>query len=146
MIPLPATPLRVVLDTNVLLSLFVFADSRFAPLRQRLEAGEWQAVSDERCLGEYRRVLAYPEFGLDAAGQAAAFAAYLALVEQVAPPLEAMAPLPECEDPDDQKFLEVARDGRAQCLITSDKALLKLARRQRLAGRFAILAPEAALK
>jgi predicted nucleic acid-binding protein len=39
---------RVVLDTNVLLSLFVFADSRYAPLRERLESGEWLALTDDR--------------------------------------------------------------------------------------------------
>ena len=31
---------RVVFDTNVLVSLYVFADSRFAPLRERIENGE----------------------------------------------------------------------------------------------------------
>ena len=49
---------RVVLDTNVLLSLFVFADSRYARLRERLTAGELIALTDGRCLGEFRRVLA----------------------------------------------------------------------------------------
>ena len=64
---------RVVLDTNVLLSLFVFADSRYAPLRGRLESGEWRALTDQRCLHEFQRVLAYPMFSLDAAGQQARF-------------------------------------------------------------------------
>jgi len=137
---------RVVLDTNVLLSLFVFADSRFAPLRHRLEAGELLALSDERCLSEYRRVLAYPMFSLDEASQAAAFAAYAKRVERVATAIGSKAPLPECKDRDDQKFLEVARDGKADCLVTSDKALLKLARRKRLAHLFQILTPEQALQ
>lgn len=137
--------MRVVLDTNVLVSLFVFADSRFAPLRGRLEAGEWRALTDDACLGEFRRVLGYPQFGLDAAAQEGAFAAYDRLAERLTERPAERAPLPRCKDGDDQKFLELARDGGAQWLVTSDKALLKLARRQRLAGRFRILTPEAAL-
>ncbi len=138
--------MRIVLDTNVLLSLFVFADSRFAPLRERLEQGKWQAITNDACLAEFRRVLAYPQFGLDEEDQARAFVAYDALAERVAVrPEEELSPLPRCKDKDDQKFLEVARDGGAAWLVTSDKALLKLARRQRLAGWFRILTPEAAL-
>lgn len=135
---------RVVLDTNVLLSLFVFADSRYAPLRERLEGGEMVALTDQRCLGEFRRVLAYPMFSLDAAAQGAAFDAYAAHATLVAAPADA-AVLPECRDRDDQKFLEVARDGGADWLITSDKALLKLARRGRLARLFRILTPDQAI-
>jgi uncharacterized protein len=136
---------RVVLDTNVLLSLFVFADSRYAPLRGRLESGEWQALTDERCLREFRRVLAYPMFSLEAAAQEKAYAAYRALADLVPAATEPLA-LPKCMDPDDQKFLEVARDGDAQWLVTSDKALLKLARRRKLAHLFGIITPERALK
>lgn len=137
---------RVVLDTNVLLSLFVFADSRYAPLRGRLESGAWLALTDPRCLHEFQRVLAYPMFSLDATAQAAAYEAYARLTTVVAAtPVDPVA-LPECEDPDDQKFLEVARDGSAQWLVTSDKALLKLARRKKLAHLFGIVTPGKALE
>ena len=116
---------RVVLDTNVLLSLFVFADSRYARLRERLTAGELIALAD--------------------AAQRAAFDAYTALSGIVPAAAEPLA-LPQCRDPDDQKFLEVARDGNADWLVTSDKALLKLARRRKLAHLFAIITPERALE
>lgn len=136
---------RVVLDTNVLLSLFVFADSRYAPLRGRLESGAWRALTDPRCLHEFQRVLAYPMFSLDAAAQVAAFEAYCRLSETVAAAAVPVV-LPECKDPDDQKFLEVARDGSARWLVTSDKALLKLARRKKLAHLFGIVTPDRALE
>jgi putative PIN family toxin of toxin-antitoxin system len=139
------TAVRVVLDTNVLLSLFVFADSRYAPLRGRLESGEWRALTDARCLHEFQRVLNYPMFSLDAPAQEAAYTAYVALVETV-PPAAEPQPLPLCKDGDDQKFLEVARDGNAQWLVTSDKALLKLARRRKLAHLFGIVTPDGALE
>ena len=137
--------LRVVLDTNVLLSLFVFADSRYAAMRAAIVGGSWLALTDARCLGEFRRVLAYEMFGLDAAAQAAAYGAWAALA-QVPPPAPAEpVVLPPCKDPDDQKFLELARDGGAQLLVTSDKALLRLARRKRLAHLFRILTPDQAM-
>ncbi len=135
---------RVVLDTNVLLSLFVFADSRYAHLRERLESGEWVALTDERCLGEFRRVLAYAMFSLDDDTQRAAFEAFARHATIVAAATDAV-PLPQCRDTDDQKFLEVARDGQARWLVTSDKALLRLARRRKLAHLFDIITPDQAL-
>lgn len=135
----------VVLDTNVLLSLFVFKDSRYAAMRCALDDGRWMALTGAACLEEFRRVLAYPLFGLDAAAQAAALGAYTAIAVVVAAAPAAPTPLPLCRDPDDQKFLELARDGGATLLVTSDKALLKLARRGRLRSLFRIVTPDAAL-
>lgn len=137
---------RVVLDTNVLLSLYVFADSRFAPLRAKIESGDWLPLTREDCLAEFRRVLGYPIFDLTEARQEEVFSGYLAKVNRPAPRPGLATPLPNCSDRDDQKFLELARDGQATWLVTSDKALLKLARRDRLRGLFRILTPEAVLQ
>jgi len=138
--------LRVVFDTNVLLSLFVFADSRFAPLRAEVAAGRWQALTSPPCLHEYRRVLGYPLFALAEVQQDAAYAAYLALAQCIDAEPQTSIPLPKCQDKDDQKFLELARDGNANWLVTADKMLLKLRRGQRLAHLFRILTPDEALK
>lgn len=145
--PLPTERMpRIVFDTNVLLSLFVFADSRFAPLRAEVDAGRWLALSNTRCLSEFRRVLAYPMFKLEAQQQEAALAAYTALATMVdATPAEDTMTLPKCRDKDDQKFLELARDGNADWLVSADKALLKMARRDKLKGLFYILTPDKAL-
>ena len=45
--------------------------------------------------------------------------------------------LPRCDDPDDQKFLELAATGESDWLITGDPHLLKLAGQI----RFSILEP-----
>ena len=136
----------MVLDTNVLVSLYVFADSRFAPLRARIDGGEWQAITNDACFGEFRRVLAYPMFALSAERQEEVLAAYGARAEQPAVrQANVMISLPRCKDRDDQKFLELARDSNADWLVTADKALLHLARRDSLRGLFRILTPEAAL-
>lgn len=140
-----AEAVRVVFDTNVLLSLFVFADSRFAPLRGEVVSGRWIALTSAPCLAEYRRVLGYPLFALSEERQEAAYAAYLALVRMIdAVPLDAVT-LPRCQDRDDQKFLELARDGAAHWLVTADKLLLKLRRGRRMDKLFRILTPDEAL-
>jgi putative PIN family toxin of toxin-antitoxin system len=137
---------RVVLDTNVLVSLYVFTDSRFAPLRARIESGAWQAITNDACLGEFRRVLGYPMFALTEKQQQEAIAAYSSsVVSFVGPPVHGLTSLPRCKDRDDQKFLELSRDSGTDWLVTADKALLRLARRDRLRDLFCILTPEAAL-
>ena len=135
--------MKIVFDTNVLLSMFVFADSRFAPLRAEVDAGRWLAYTRADCLEEFRRVLNYEMFELDAARQQAAFAAYVEVARLTAPPQHQIV-LPRCKDKDDQKFLELARDADADWLVTSDKDLLRLARK--VANHFRIIQPEQALK
>lgn len=140
------TPLRVVFDTNVLLSLWVFdkrpGGSRFAPLREAIEAGTLVALSRTDCLDEFERVLAYPEFCLSATEQQATLIEYHTHAVQILPATQPAYTLPKCRDRDDQKFLELARDAAAHVLTSSDKALLKLARHKALSEKFRIMLPE----
>ena len=126
----------MVLDTNVLLSLWVFADSRYLPIRTAIENGTWTALTDAACLAEFERVLGYPEFNLEAQAQRNILVEYAGLAQPVAP--AACLPLPQCSDPDDQKFIELACSGAARCIVTSDKALLKLARHRTLKQKLGI--------
>jgi predicted nucleic acid-binding protein len=139
-------PKRLVLDTNVCLDLFVFRDPRWTRLADALQAAAVTAVTREDCRREWQIVLGYPHLPLDDESRCRAAADYDALIHckpiELQPSVPAAA-LPLCKDPDDQKFLEAARDLHAEALITKDKALLKLARRTARAGLFAILAPEA---
>jgi len=139
------TPARVVFDTNVLLSLWVFADSRFATFRERVERGEWLALTDEDCLAEFKRVLGYPQFDLSPHRQLAIHDTYAASAQLRNDKPYFPQRLPRCSDRDDQKFLELARNADAGWLVTSDKALLKMARREKLAGLFRIVTPDAVL-
>lgn len=139
--PLPHG-LPVVLDTNVVLSLWMFEDPALVRLRAAVETGALRPVSREDCLGELARVLAYSQFAQSPERQAEIAATYRArctLVEPVAPPA---CELPNCLDRDDQKFLELARDSSARALLTRDKLVLKLGKRPVIAARFAILTPE----
>jgi putative PIN family toxin of toxin-antitoxin system len=144
-VALLAPPLRVVLDTNVLLSLYVFADSRLAAISGELTAGRWLALTNESCLAEYERVLGYPEFHLSEVDQERALAAYLSVAKCLNDTTPRSQLLPICHDPDDQKFLELARDGAADYLVSADRALLKLARHKRLDNLFRVVMPDAAM-
>jgi putative PIN family toxin of toxin-antitoxin system len=132
--------MRLVLDTNVVLDLVVFEDPGAGALRSAIDAKRVTLLSSAECLAELRRVLAYPRFGLDAAKQAGAqrWVEERALIVEADPLLPA---LPRCSDPDDQKFLEVAWTGRADFLVTKDRALLDLRRRVAKLGRFLVSLP-----
>jgi putative PIN family toxin of toxin-antitoxin system len=134
---------RLVLDTNAWLDGLVFDDARVAALFASLCAGEVVAVSNPACRDEWRRVLRYPQFALDAARCAELEAAYDALTTRFEPGEPLASTLPRCRDPDDQKFLELARDARAVALLTRDAELLNLSRRAQRDAGFAILLPEA---
>ena len=137
-------PKRIVLDTNVCLDLFVFRDPRWARLLAALHAREVSAVTRSDCRTEWQIVLGYPHLPLDDMSRhrsAAEFDALIDCVEDTDDAAHRIA-LPKCRDPDDQKFLELARDAQADILITKDKALLKLARKIAHAGLFFIMTPE----
>ncbi len=151
--PEPATPCTdaqrprwLVLDTNVSLDLLVFRDPRWDALRQALAQGACESVMGFECRVEFARVLVYPQFGLDPEQRVRAMRAFDDLHRFTATgggPREALDALPQCRDPDDQKFMELAMEAGADALLSKDKDLLKLARRNRRAGLFEILSPQA---
>ena len=127
-----ATP--VVLDTNILLDLFIFSDPATAALRAALDARELRFLSTAVMREELRRVLDYPQlqprmafYGITAAQVLAAFDARATLCE-VAPKA-----VFTCKDADDQKFIDLAAAHRAQ-LLSKDKAVLCMARRLKTLG------------
>lgn len=134
--------LRLVLDTNVILDLVVFDDAGVRHLRAAIERGDAMVFTCDECLAEFRRVLAYPKFALDPAAQDAAFERFRAVAHRVAHPAAQAAPaMPRCRDADDQKFLTLAWEARADRLVTKDNALLELAPRVAKLDRFTISAP-----
>ncbi|MGK2952456.1 MAG: putative toxin-antitoxin system toxin component, PIN family [Thiobacillus sp.] len=132
-----------VIDTNVVLDLLHFDDLTARPLRLALEDGRVRCVVSAGTLAEWRRVLAYPEFGLDSAQQATLFARYQALAVK-ADAVGGDFGLPRCSDPDDQQFIELAAATAAQGLISRDRAVLKL--RRRCAPLFSVMTPVEAVR
>ncbi|HET7662783.1 MAG TPA: putative toxin-antitoxin system toxin component, PIN family [Rhodanobacteraceae bacterium] len=136
---------RVVIDTNVCLDLFIYRDPASLPLMHALQTGDVVGITRTDCRDEWLRVLRYPQIETDEAQYRAACAAYDTCLRPLSPSAAASAmaaaSLPRCSDPDDQKFLELALESGAGALVTKDKALLKLNRKTRKLGLFAILTP-----
>lgn len=133
------------LDTNVLVSMFVFEDARLLPLRRALEVGAWQALSRAELISEFKRVLSYPAFALSEARQSELLARWRGLTLDCDELSTRSDVLPRCRDRADQKFLELARDAVADALVSADKDLLVLRRRRKWQAGFALWTPEEAL-
>jgi putative PIN family toxin of toxin-antitoxin system len=108
--------LRIVLDTNVLVSGLL---SPFGPpgeIVRLVSAGTVRLCVDARLLSEYEQVLLRPRFGLDP-DALAALIDYIDATSQKA----ASAPLKvRLPDPDDEAFLEVAIATEADYLVTGN--------------------------
>lgn len=109
--------MRIVLDTNVLVSGLYNPSGTPGRIIDLVIGAQIQLLYDDRILGEYLDVLAYPELGIDPS-LAQAVVGYIRLAgEQVtALPL----PADTLPDPDDLPFAEVAASGAADALVTGN--------------------------
>ncbi|HNV09133.1 putative toxin-antitoxin system toxin component, PIN family [Dokdonella sp.] len=122
------TPLRVVLDTNVVVSALVFRSEVARRLRAAWQRGACKPMVSSATTRELLRVLAYPKFRLSADDRQELLADYLPWTQSLREP-ETAAILPKCRDAHDAIFLELAAAGRARFLISGDHDLLALAGR-----------------
>lgn len=121
-----ARSVRVVLDTSVVISALLFLQGRLVWLRGAWSTGAVTPIVSRETADELIRVLAYPKFQLSENEIQTVLAAYLPLCETSAIPSKQSLVLPQCSDPDDQKFLELASSTAARALVTGDRALLDL--------------------
>jgi putative PIN family toxin of toxin-antitoxin system len=124
--------MRLVLDTNIVLDWLVFGDLAVDALQLALDAERISLVTHQPALDELRRVLAYPQFELNAPEQLDVLQRYEALTEFATLPAGGPSlpnSFPRCRDPDDQHFLVLTYHVRAAALVTKDKELLRLQRR-----------------
>jgi putative PIN family toxin of toxin-antitoxin system len=117
--------LRVVLDTNVLVSALVFSQGAMSTLREAWQAQRFTPLVSRVTATELIRVLAYPKFRLTRIEQDDLLADYLPYCEVVTMPPELPA-VPDCRDPLDVPFLQLAVVGQANNLVTGDRDLLSL--------------------
>lgn len=123
--------MRVVIDTNVVLSALLFRSAATSPLtrlRLQWERGRIMPVVCRESAEELLRVLAYPKFQLTEAEQQQVLAAYLPFCETHSIRLSMVqrARLPACRDPQDQIYLELAASAKVAAVITGDRDLLAL--------------------
>ncbi len=119
----------VVLDTNVLLDLWVFDDPPSAALRGAVESGAVAWLATEGMRNELARVLGYPQIAPRLAFHRRTADSVLAAFDRHARlvPAAPKAPI-TCKDPDDQAFIDLAVAHRAT-LLSKDKAVVCMRKR-----------------
>ena len=114
--------IRVVLDTNVFISAMLFggeAEKAFEIIRKKYEL-----ILSKDVLQEYIRVLSYPKFSLEK--EEITFLIEVILLPASLPIKVTTVVNKIKNDPEDNKFLSLALDGKAKFLVSGDKDLLTL--------------------
>ena len=118
----------VVLDTNILLDIFVFDDQRASNLKKAIVDGSIAAIASQKTFLEFADVISRPLFKLNTARQGAILTQWQSIAQLHDDSNLAPAPW-KCQDPDDQIFLDLAYQLRPAILISKDNAVLKIAGR-----------------
>lgn len=119
----------VVLDTNIVLDVFVFNDVASEPVRQALANHQLDWLATQPMRDELARVLAYPKIVARLAFYKRAAGEVLAKFDQHTRIVEA-APKASvtCRDADDQKFIDTAVQHRA-LLLSKDQDVMAMKKR-----------------
>jgi len=118
----------VVLDTNVLLDIFVFNDFRAIHLKQALIDRQVDALATSKTLEEFADVISRPLFCLEQEVQDRILSQWHSIARVLDDETLLIAPW-QCQDPDDQVFLNLAYTAKPSLLISKDNEVLKLANR-----------------
>lgn len=118
--------MRAVIDTNVLVSGLIRPRGAPGAVLRALRDRRFVAVVSPAILEEIIDVLSRPwlrdKYAIDDQG----VEAFLRLLVLRAELVEPHSEIRRCRDPDDDKFLETAVDGRADRLVSGDAGLLAL--------------------
>ena len=102
-------PVRRVLDTNIVLDLWVFDEPKAKALRTSLESGRTQWLATAAMREELARVLAYPQIAKRLTHRQLPASAVLGHFDRWAQLLPDAPKAPyACKDADDQKFIDLA--------------------------------------
>lgn len=113
---------RLVIDTNVLVSAAILAPSARQAVDKAVDHGV--LLFSESTMDELKGIFARPKFDRYVSREERAV--FLAQLESVAEFVPTVQIIRECRDPGDDKFLEVALNGRADLIITGDADLLRM--------------------
>jgi uncharacterized protein len=127
--------LRVVLDTNVLVSALILK-GKLSHLVGLWRSGRITPVLSRETFDEFRRVLEYPKFSLTTSEIQGI------LQEEILPFFEVVERVDPvsgiCRDPEDDTFLACAASAKVAFLVSGDKDLCSLGK----FGRVRIITPE----
>ena len=120
--------LRAVLDANVFVSAFIRPEGPPGQLlRLCIEEQAFELVVSDSILDELRRSLAYPRVQKYISASHHELEAWVAAIGLLAIPVEgAIRHHVVRDDPDDDKYIAAALDGRAEFVVSGDRHLLDL--------------------
>ena len=119
------TPVRVVLDTNCLVSALIFSHGKAGQLRAAWQRGDIVPIVCRKTVTELIRVLGYPKFKLEQEDIEKLLADILPWAETVA--INNRHNVAELlRDKDDAVFIHLAQASGAAFLVSGDKHLLEL--------------------
>jgi len=118
--------IRAVFDTNIVLSALLFTNGQLTWLRSAWEKQLLTPIVSKEITEELLRVLAYPKFKLSKEQRNNLLAEYLPFAETFVVNTKQDDDIPLCRDKDDQVFLSLTYQSKAQFLISGDKDLLEL--------------------
>jgi len=118
--------MRVVVDTNVVVSAVIRPQGRTGQVLAHLRHSRYTLLTSQAALEELLDVLTCPrirdKYGVTADDVESLLALVLLRAELVVPDRT----LAVCHDPKDDKFLEIATTGAADLIVSGDKDLLAL--------------------
>ena len=115
--------MRVVLDTNILVSAAIKPNGRIA---SNLRSGTFILLTSDASLQEFVAVINRPHLREKYQLTPHYIHAYLGLLRLRSEQVDPVERITACRDPKDNKFLELAVAGRANLLVTRDEDLLVL--------------------
>jgi predicted nucleic acid-binding protein len=127
-------PLKIVLDTNVVLDWFVFGNPGVAPVASAIEEGALCWIGSTQTRAELGHVLDRGGLVGPMTECKPVLTSVDRLLQLVGQPHSHPIPRWRCSDASDQKFIDLALAEGARWLLTRDRALLKLARKTLAAG------------
>lgn len=119
--------MRIVLDTNILISAFVSKRGASAQILAYCQSGELELLSSPDTLDELRCVLAYPDIRKRLTYRDEQIEGLLAFLELTAvslTPSSILRAVPA--DAEDDKFVALALAGEARYIVSGDGHLLEL--------------------
>lgn len=114
--------LRVVVDTNVYISVFLYPKRAIFQILQQASRGQYQLLTSPAILQELGRVMR-EDFGVEARERTRRLKQLAAIAEIITPQITLDVIK---EDPPDNRILECAVAGRADLIVSGNRHLLRL--------------------
>ena len=117
--------MRVILDTNCVISALVFSKGRMTKFRELWKTEKITPLVNAETIIELIRVLAYPKFSLDRAEIEILLGEYLQF-SQICVQNRLPGNTPELADPNDEVFIRLAKTANPDFLVSGDRHILCL--------------------